>query len=130
MKEWDRYASEAETYVKTYLLPRLTTEAKTKDSTAFWLDYAKLCTIGWSFIAGVKNETRLQAMTDYVKQSNQLTETANATGVCACLLYQMGRKQQAVQLQEKSLLLAGQTDASETDVHKDRLKRMQKGKAL
>ncbi|ARK13291.1 hypothetical protein A6C57_24780 [Fibrella sp. ES10-3-2-2] len=108
----------------------MTTEAKTKDSTAFWLDYAKLCGIGWSFIAGVKNETRLQAMTDYVKQANQLTETANATGVCACLLYQMGQKQQAVQLQEKSLLLAGQTDASETDVHKDRLKRMQKGKAL
>jgi predicted RNA polymerase sigma factor len=72
----------------------------------------------------------LKTITDYVRQANQLAETPNATGVCACLLYQLGQKEQAVQLQEKAVLLAEQTGSSEAETYKATLKRMQKGKSL
>ncbi|MEZ0486466.1 thioredoxin family protein [Fibrella aquatica] len=130
MKQWDQYAVQAEAYVKTHLAPSLTLEAKTRDSTTFWMNYYKLCNIGWSFFKEVKDEAKLKAMTDYVRQANQLTETPNAMGVCACLLYQMGQKEQAVQWQEKAVLLSAQTGASDVDAYKDRLKRMQKGKPV
>lgn len=94
------------------------------------MNYSKLCTIGWYFFKEVKDEAKLKTIANYVQQANQLTGTPNATGVCACLLYQMGWKEQAVQLQEKAVTLAEQTDYAETNAYKDRLKRMQKGKSL
>ena len=130
LKEWNQYADQAEKYAQTHLLPKLTAEAKAQDSVSFWMNYNKLCSIGWYFFKEVKDEAKLKTINDFVRQANQLTETHNATGVCACLLYQMGQKEQAVQLQEKALTLAEQTKATETDAYKDRLKRMQKGKAL
>lgn len=129
-KAWDQYAEQAEVYAQTHLLPKLTAEAMAQDSVSFWMTYNKLCTIGWYFFKEVKNEAKLKTISDYVRQANQLTETPNATGVCACLLYQMGQKEQAVQLQEKALLLAERTGSTDADAHKDRLKRMQKGKPL
>lgn len=129
-KEWNRYAEQAELYAKTHLLPKLTSEAKAKDSVAFQLNYDKLCNIGWYFYKEVKDEARLRLITDYVRQANQLTETPNATGICACLLYQMGQKEQAVQLQEKAISLAEQAGSSDAETYKATLKRMQKGKPL
>ncbi|RYF74258.1 MAG: hypothetical protein EOO39_08955 [Cytophagaceae bacterium] len=130
LKEWKQYADQAESYAKTHLLPKLTAEAKAQDSVAFQINYDKLCNIGWYFFKEVKDEAKLRTINDYVRQANQLTETPNATGICACLLYQMGQREQAVQLQEKAVLLAEQTKAVEAEAYKDRLKRMQKGKSL
>ncbi len=129
-KEWKQYAEHAGAYAQTHLLPKLTSEAKAKDSVAFWTNYNKLCSIGWYFFKEVKDEAKLKTITDYVRQANQLIETPNATGVCACLLYQMGQKEQAVQLQEKAISLAEQTGSAETETYKATLKRMQKGKSL
>ncbi len=129
-KEWKQYAEHAGAYAQTHLLPKLTSEAKAKDSVAFWANYYKLCTIGWYFFKEVKDEARLKVITDYVRQANQLTETPNATRVCACLLYQLGQKEQAVQLQEKAVSLAEQTGSSDAETYKETLKRMQKGKSL
>ncbi|MEZ0539874.1 hypothetical protein [Fibrella arboris] len=130
LKEWNQYAAQAETYARSHLLPKLTAEAKLQDSTTFWLTYTKLCSIGWYFFKNVKDEAKLKTMADYVRQVNQLAETPAAAGVCACLLYQTGQKDLAVQLQEQALLLAEQAGEADKEAYKDRLKRMQKGKPL
>lgn len=129
VKQWDRYAEQADAFARQYLLPKLTAAHQQQQPDDFQAAYDKLCTIGAYFVSEVKDEARLKTVTDYVRQANERAETHTATGVCACLLYQLGQKEQALQLQEKALSLA-EKSGSDVDPYKATLKRMQRGKAL
>ncbi|WP_460977755.1 thioredoxin family protein [Spirosoma knui] len=129
MKQWQQFAEQAETYARQHLLPKLTPEAKEKTPDQFRDSYAQLCDLGWYFYHELKDEARLKTMLTWMQTAEQLAETPRGTGVCACLLYRTGDREQAVQLQNKAIALA-QKAGDDVNSYLETLKRMEKGKSL
>lgn len=129
VKRWAQYADEAERFVTAYVAPKLTDQLRQQQPDEFQTAYNQLCDIAWHVARETNAQGPLKTLANYVQQANQLTETYQATGACACLLYQLGQKEQAVTLQEKAVLLAEKA-GTDSQAYRDALKRMQKGKSL
>lgn len=129
VKRWTKYAEEAERFVTAYVAPKLTEQLRQQQPDEFQVVYYQLCDIAWHVARETNSQKLIQTLANYVQQANQLTETYQATGACACLLYQLGQKEQALTLQEKAVLLAEKA-GTDTQLYRDTLKRMQKGKSL